>query len=137
MQVHHVVHPLKEEKQKRKEEREGTRTQHMPRTTAKIHYIGYQTDIHAIQEIPMAMLGIAVLVADAAQVYLPYPALLQPADGLPYIVLIELPEVGKVIHYAIGNQTEHDTVADGSPFLHQAVNSIVECRIASEDNDGL
>ena len=85
----------------------------------------------------MTLLAIGVRIADAAQVHRADAMLHQPVDGLFGLVLIEVPEACEVVHHAVGNHAEGNLLADGLFLHHQTVHGIVQCRVATHDDDGL
>ena len=44
--------------------------------------------------------------------------------------------MSKVVHNTIRNYAQYDAVAHFFLLLHQTIDGVVECRIATEDNDG-
>ena len=85
----------------------------------------------------MALLTLSIRITDTAEIHLTDTTCYQPIDGLFDIVLIELPETGKVIHHAIGDDTQRDALPHLLLLHHQTVCRIVECRVTAHDDDSL
>ena len=137
LQVHLVLQSLEDHQDEREEERQRARAEVVARLAAQVHDGCHESDVDAVQEVAAAMVALLADVANAAEVDLADAALLQPADGLLHVVLVELPEVRKVVHHAIGHHAQHNLLALLLVNLHEAVHGIVQCRVASHDDDGL
>ena len=104
---------------------------------AQVHHIGHIAKVDAIDKIPAAGLAMPVLVAYAAHVDFPHATLLEPSHALLYLSFLEIPEVGEVIHHAVGDNAQGYLIARLPLGLHQAVDGIVEGTVSSNDDDGL
>ena len=85
----------------------------------------------------MALLALGIGIADAAQVDLADTPLDEPVDGLSDVILVKVPEPCKVVHHAIGYHTQRNLVTNLLLLHHQTVHSIIQCRVATYDDDGL
>ena len=84
----------------------------------------------------MTFVAFLVDIANAAQVDLAHTTLDQPIDGLLYLIIVEIPELGKVVQHAIGYHAQSNLVAYGFLFHHQTVHGIVQGRVATHDYNG-
>ena len=105
--------------------------------TAQVHNGCHQTHIHTVQEVAMTVLTFLIGIADTAEVYLAHTTLLQPGYGLLYLTLLEPPVMGKIVHHTIGNDTQRNLIARLLIYLHQAVDGIVQRRVAAGDDNCL
>ena len=135
--IHKIFHPLEYQKYEREHKRQRSRAENMVCLPTEIHYRSYQSHIHAIQEIAVAVLILRVLISYATEVYLANPSCNQRVDGLFNLMFVEVPEMSEVVHHSVWNHTERNTIAH--PFLneHQTVYGIIKSRVATHDNDSL
>ena len=84
----------------------------------------------------MTPLPVLVRITDATEVYLTHTMLDKPVDGLLQIAFLEVPIAGKVVHHTIGYHTQRNLVAHLLLHPHQTVHGIVQCRVATSDDNG-
>jgi len=134
-QTHLILQTLEYHEDKGEDERQGARTQELARLAAHIHDGGNKSHVDAVEEVAVASLAMPVAIVDATNVNPAHTALTEPVDSLLDLALTETPVMGKVIHRTIGDYTERDALAHLGVKLHQAVDGIVESRVATGDDD--
>ena len=106
----------------------------MVRFPLKVHDGSNEPHIDTVEEIPVASLSPLIGIPNAAKVNLPYPPLLYPINNLGILSFLYIPKVSKVIHQTVGYHCQGNLLPDITVCLHQAVDSVVECRVASDDD---
>ena len=104
---------------------------------AQIHDCGDKPHVHTIEEIAFASLALLIDITHQTKVYLLYSVSLEGFDGHGIIVLVQIPKVCKIIHHAVRNYAKGHFLTHILVHLHETVDSIVECRVATDDNDGM
>ena len=134
--IHLIFHAMENHEENRYNERQRARPQQRASLSAKVHHIGNESYVDTIQEIAMALLPLLIGISDTSQVDAAHAALYQPVDSLLQIALSEIPVACKIVHFAIGNDTQCYLVTLLTIYLHQTIDGIVECGVAAHDNNG-
>ena len=105
--------------------------------TLQIHYCCNQTNIYTIKEISMTLFVMLICVTNTSKVDFSNAMLFQPTNSTYKIVFGKTPEHSKIVHHSIRNNTKRYTITSFLINLHQTVNSIIQGRITTDNNDGL
>ena len=112
-------------------------TQQRTRLPTQIHHVGNESYVDTVEEVAMAVFVFLIGITNTAQIDGTDTAFYQPVDGLFHIVVVEAPIACEVVHHTIGNNSQGNLVAHLFLFCHQAIDGIVQCRVATHDDDGL
>ena len=104
---------------------------------SKIHNSSNKTNIHAIEEIAMTSLIVLVSISNASKVNLSDSTFFYPPDNLSILIFFIIPKVCKVVHHTIRNNSQRYLIANFFLSLHQAVYSIIQGRIATNNDYSL
>ena len=126
VQAHLVFKSLKYHQHKGEQERECSRHKEMACLPAQVHNSGYQAHVDAVEKVAVTGFAVLITVVHAPNVNAAYAALAEPLNGLLNLTLTETPEMGEVIHHAIGDNAQGDTATGLAVQLHHAVGGIVE-----------
>ena len=105
--------------------------------SSQIHDGGDESDIDTVEEIATAFLPLLVHIADTTEVNLSDTTFFQRRHRLLDIAVAESPEVGKVVHQSVRNNTQCHIFSFFRIYLHQTVYGIIERRISTNDDNGL
>ena len=83
------------------------------------------------------MLAVFVGIAYASKIDFTNATLLEPLDSLIVVALSQSPKMGKVVHQTIWYNTKSNTLAYLAVGLHKTIDSIVEGRVATYNNNSL
>ena len=98
--------------------------------------LGTQTDIHRHEEIAF-LRNLALQIRAVAYIYLTASTLDNTIYRLLIIIHTQSPEIGKVITYTIGDDTERDVVEILDRRCHDTIERVIDSHIATYNNDGL
>ena len=105
--------------------------------SSQVHDGGDESDIDTVEEIATAFLPLLVHIADTTEVNLSDTTFFQRRHRLLDIAVAEPPEVGKVVHQSVRNNTQCHLFSFFRIYLHQTVYGIIERRISTNNDNGL
>ena len=136
-EVHLIFQSLEHHFQRRRDHGERIGPQPSRRFPSHVHDRCHKSDIEAVVEIAVAPFALGIGITDTSEVNFPCAPVFQHFHHLVEVIVLDAPEMREIVHLAIGNDPQPYLVACLFVSEHEAVDGIVERRVAPHHDDGL